>query len=236
MNRLCAKENGLKKHFLKQHNRYRTLQKECAVFFCAKTMSSHRARTAGRLEAFSDGVIAIILTIMVLELHVPHEDGFHGLLSVMPRLGIYLLSFVLIGIYWINHHELMRRVETITYRILWANLVWLFALSLVPYFTDYVGEMHYSGFSTALYAGIMMVAGLTFGILRLTILAQQRKQGELQHADRTEMVKHMISLVLYIAAIFVAFRYVWCSFLLNLAVTFVWIAPELGTNECHDPQ
>src|SRR5215475_6834133 len=92
--------------------------------------------TGSRLEAFSDGVIAVIITIMVLELHVPHEDGLAGLWSVAPRLGVYLLSFFMVGIYWINHHELIRRTESVDYRVLWANLIFIFVLSLVPFFVE----------------------------------------------------------------------------------------------------
>lgn len=195
-----------------------------------------RERSASRLEAFSDGVIAVILTIMVLELHVPHEDGMAGLWSVAPRFGIYLLSFVMVGIYWINHHELCRRTETVSYAILWANLGWLFALSLIPYFTDYVGEKHFSGFATALYAVIMMLTGFFFGILRLTIVARQKQLQSYTSSDKTEMAKHGASLLLYLGAIFMAFHSVWASFLLNLAVTFVWIAPELGTRRCDPPE
>lgn len=195
---------------------------------------STKRRSGTRLEAFSDGVLAIILTIMVLELKTPHESGMHGLISVLPHLGLYLLSFVFVGIFWINHHELCRRVESIDYRILWANLAWLFSISLIPYFTDYVGEMHFDSFSTALYAGVMMFAGFFFYILRLTIVRRQKRLHEYTQSDRSELVKHGISLALYLSAIGMAFRSVWIAFLLICAVTFVWIAPEFGTGTCND--
>src|SRR5215475_12798940 len=102
--------------------------------------------SSSRLEAFSDGVIAVIITIMVLELHVPHENGWVGLWSVAPRLSVYALSFMMVGIYWINHHELIRRAESIDYQVLWANLLFLFTLSLVPFFVDYVDEKNFDTF------------------------------------------------------------------------------------------
>jgi uncharacterized membrane protein len=189
-------------------------------------------KKSSRLEAFSDGVIAVIITIMVLELHVPHENGFAGLWTVAPRLAIYLLSFVMVGIYWINHHELCRRVETVDYGILWANLGWLFVLSLIPFFTDYAGEKHFDSFSTALYAAIMLFTGISFGVLRLAIVARQKRLHQFTHTDQTELIKHGLSMLFYVAAIFMAYRHVWTSFLLNLAVTLIWIAPELGTRKC----
>ncbi|MBE7182218.1 MAG: DUF1211 domain-containing protein, partial [Terriglobus roseus] len=115
-----------------------------------------------RMEAFSDGVIAVIITIMVLELHVPHPDGWPALREIAPRLGVYLLSFVMIGIYWLNHHELLRRVERVHYSTLLANLVWLFVSSLIPLSTEYVSAKHFSGFAVAQYAVMMLLAGASF--------------------------------------------------------------------------
>jgi uncharacterized membrane protein len=115
----------------------------------AQFMSQDRTEMrATRLEAFSDGVIAVIITIMVLELRVPHENGLAGLWSVAPRLGIYLLSFLMVGIYWINHHDLIRRIETVDYRVLWSNLIFLFVLSLIPYFVEYLDEKSFDSFSS----------------------------------------------------------------------------------------
>src|ERR1700754_1830670 len=120
-----------------------------------------------RLEAFSDGVLAVIITIMVLELKVPHRDGFAGLLSIAPTLFIYLLSFTFTGIYWVNHHHLIRRVEQCDHRVLWANLSYLFGASLLPFFTAYVIDKNSDAFSVALYAASMIFTGSCFFLLRL---------------------------------------------------------------------
>ncbi|ADV81687.1 TMEM175 family protein [Terriglobus saanensis] len=192
-------------------------------------------RSSSRLEAFSDGVIAVILTIMVLELHVPHENGVAGLWAIAPRFGIYLLSFLMVGIYWINHHELARRVETIDYRILWANLLFLFGLSVIPFFTDYIGEKHFDSFSTALYGCVMLFCALVFYVLRVTVMQKQRQLGTYAKADRAEAWKHKVSLVLYLIAIPLAFHNPRLSLAVNVLVTFVWIIPEVGTGtECID--
>lgn len=148
--------------------------------------------TSARLEAFSDGVIAVIITIMVLELHVPHKDGFAGLWSVAPRLAVYLLSFFMVGIYWINHHELIRRTESVDYRVLWANLVFLFVLSLLPYFVDYLDEKNFSTFATLLYDATMLAAGMAFFLLRWAVMRRQLYAGSLRRRDTSELWKHGI--------------------------------------------
>jgi len=180
---------------------------------------------SSRLEAFSDGVIAVIITIMVLELHVPHKDGLAGLWSVAPRLGIYLLSFLMVGIYWINHHELVRRTEVVDYRVLWANLAFLFVLSLVPYAVDYVDEKLFDPFATILYDSTMLLGGLAFFALRWTVMRLQWKAGSLRHSDEAELSKHAISLVIYIISIAVAFYRPWLSLAITSLVTVVWIVP-----------
>jgi len=192
-------------------------------------------RFSSRLEAFSDGVIAVILTIMVLDLHVPHEDGIAGLWAIAPRFGIYLLSFLMVGIYWVNHHELARRVETIGYRILWANLLFLFGLSIIPFFTDYIGEKHYDSFSTALYGCVMLFCGFAFYVLRIAVMQKQKQLGTYAKANHAEAWKHKVSLVLYLIAIPLAFRNPRLSLGVNVLVTLVWIIPEVGTGaECID--
>ncbi|RXS95758.1 DUF1211 domain-containing protein [Silvibacterium dinghuense] len=186
-----------------------------------------------RLEAFSDGVIAVIITIMVLELHVPHQDGIAGLWSVAPRLGIYLLSFLAVGIYWINHHELLRRTEQADYPMLWANLVFLFALSLIPYFVDYLDDKQFSSFATVLYEIAMLFAGFAFYVLRWTILKMQARIGVLTVGDRNEFWKHRLSLLLYLVSIAVAYYRPWISLALNSVVTVVWIIPQMGVKDCN---
>lgn len=183
----------------------------------------------GRLEAFSDGVIAVIVTIMVLELHVPKADGWSGFLGVLPRIAIYVLSFAMVGIYWINHHELMRRSEQIDYPVLWANLVFLLGLSFIPFAADYVGEKHFDSFAALLYDVAMIVAGGTFYLLRATVMRLQKLHGELERQHRVEAIKHLISLAVYCVAIPVAFVHPSLSFALNVMVTLLWIIPEVGT-------
>jgi uncharacterized membrane protein len=194
----------------------------------------HNEMKSTRLEAFSDGVIAIIVTIMVLELHVPHEDGIAGLWSVAPRLGMYLLSFLMVGIYWINHHELVRRCETVDYGILWANLIFLFGLSVVPYFTDYVSEKHFSSFSVALYAVSLVISGATFYILRAAVMRRQKHIGTFAQTDRAEAWKHTASLLLYLVAIPVAYRQPMLSISIDIVVTLIWIIPEIGVRKYTD--
>ena len=121
---------------------------------------SRQSLSPGRLEAFSDGVIAVIITIMVLELKVPAQDGVAGVRVVLPTVCLYLLTFVQVGIYWVNHHYLVDEVETVSHGILWANLIFLFFLSLFPFVTDWIGMKGLSSFSTALYAGVSILPGL----------------------------------------------------------------------------
>lgn len=193
-------------------------------------------RTASRLEAFSDGVIAVIVTIMVLELRVPHEDGLAGLMSVVPHLGIYLLSFLTVAIYWVNHHELCRRVHSVSYGILWTNLIWLFALSLIPYFTQYISEKHFDAFSTAVYGSALVLAGFTYGLLRLAIVARQKASNSYAEADREEARKHILSVLCYAIAIPMAYWSTRISLVLDLLVTLIWIIPSLGTRtNCETP-
>jgi uncharacterized membrane protein len=193
--------------------------------------NSNSQMTAARLEAFSDGVIAVIITIMVLELHVPHEDGWAGLWSVAPRLAVYLLSFFMVGIYWVNHHELIRRTEEIDYRVLWSNLIFLFVLSLVPYFVDYLDEKNFSTFATLLYDVTMLAAGLAFFLLRWAVMRLQWYAGVLQRRDTSELKKHGISLALYLVAIAMAFYKPGISLTIIGLVTVVWVVPDVGTKE-----
>jgi uncharacterized membrane protein len=190
---------------------------------------------SSRLEAFSDGVIAVIITIMVLELHVPRENGLAGLWSVAPRLGIYLLSFLMVGIYWINHHELVRRTEVVDYCVLWTNLAFLFVLSLIPYFVDYVDEKLFDPFATILYDMTMLLGGVAFFALRWAVMRLQSKTGSLQHRDEAELWKHAASLGIYLLSIAVAFYRPWLSLVITALVTVVWIVPGAGV-EVHDEE
>ena len=185
--------------------------------------------TTARLEAFSDGVIAVIITIMVLELKVPRDNGLTGLRLVLPTLSVYLLSFAFTGIYWVNHHHLLHRTEETDGRILYSNLVFLFFLSLLPFATSWVGDKHLDPFSVVLYSVCLIVIGISFLLLRLAVERRLRLAGELVRQDLATQRKHLASIVLYIIAIAVAVFHPIVSLFLDAAVTLVWILPGLGT-------
>ena len=187
--------------------------------------------TTARVEAFSDGVIAVIITIMVLELKVPGAgvNGFAGIRAIAPTLAVYALSYAFVGIYWINHHLLLHRVEQSTPRLLQSNLVWLFFLSLLPFLTAYVLEKHEDSFSVALYSVDLLITGFAFMLLRLAINAQQQAEGSLEKEDRAMQIKHWISIVVYSAGIPLAFFLPVVTLYLIAAVNSLWIAPDFGT-------
>jgi uncharacterized membrane protein len=185
----------------------------------------HPISSPARLEAFSDGVIAVIITIMVLELKVPHLSGVAGLRPVLPTLAIYALSFTFVSIYWINHHHLVHRAEEADQAILYANLAFLFCLSLLPFFTSYLIEMKMDSFSVALYAVSMVVTGFSFLLLRLSIGWRLRHSGSLSREDKAAEYKHWISLALYLIAIPLAFYHSYSALGIVALVTLVWIYP-----------
>jgi uncharacterized membrane protein len=187
-----------------------------------------------RLEAFSDGVLAVVITIMVLELKVPHTDGFAGLFSIMPTLFIYLISFSFTAIYWVNHHHLIRRVEHCDHRVLYANLAYLFAASLLPFFTSYVIEKGSDSFSVALYAGSMIFTGFCFLLLRLTIERLLRRAGNLSHEDTATERRHIVCLMLYVIAIPLAHFHPYLALGVIMLVTLIWILPTAGVEPCPD--
>jgi len=182
-----------------------------------------------RLEAFSDGVIAVIITIMVLELKVPRANGLAGLRAILPTLLVYLLSFTFTAIYWINHHQLVGRVEEVDPRILYSNLVFLFSLSLLPFFTSWVLEKEMDAFSVVLYAISLAATGAGFLLLRLAIMRRLRLKDQLLPADLSGQRKHWISLGLYAASIPAAFFHPLLALGCDALVTVIWILPDLGT-------
>ena len=199
-------------------------------------MSRHISNPA-RLEAFSDGVIAVIITIMVLELKVPHQDGIAGLRGVLPTLCLYLISFAFVGIYWINHHHLVHRTEEADERILYANLGFLFCLSLLPFFTSYVLEKKMDSFSVAVYIASMIVTGFSFLLLRLAIGRRLRHAGKLEAEDTAVERKNYLSLFVYLVAIPLAFQHPRLALGLVASVTVIWITPTTGIKprEEHPP-
>ena len=179
-----------------------------------------------RLEAFSDGVIAIIITIMVLELHVPaHADGLADLKPLIPVLLSYLLSFIYVGIYWNNHHHMFQSTEKVTGGILWANLHLLFWLSLFPFTTAWVGANHLAPAPTAVYAFVLMMAGVAYYILEHSIIRQQGKDSLLARAIGNRW-KENISPLCYLAAIPLAFVSPYISHALFIFVAILWLVPD----------
>jgi uncharacterized membrane protein len=189
---------------------------------------AHHIASPARLEAFSDGVIAVIITIMVLELKVPHQDGLAGLFAVLPTLAVYALSFTFTGIYWINHHHLVHRTEEADSLILYANLAFLFSLSLLPFFTSYVLDKKMDSFSVALYAASMIANALTFMGLRISIARRLRRANKLEYEDTAVERKHWLSMLLYVVAMPTAFYHPQVALGLIATVTVIWITPTAG--------
>jgi uncharacterized membrane protein len=178
-----------------------------------------------RLEAFSDGVIAILITIMVLELKVPHGAGAAALRPLLPVFCAYVLSFVYLGIYWNNHHHMLHLADRVNGRILWANLHLLFWLSLVPVTTGWMGENHEAPLPTAVYGVVLLLAGVAYLILQKAIIAQQGAGSRLQAAVGRD-VKGKASAVLYSAAIPLAFAREWLADLIYVGVALMWLVPD----------
>lgn len=195
----------------------------------------HVSATAStsRLEAFSDGVIAVIITIMVLELKVPHGNGLAGLRAILPTLLVYLLSFAFTAIYWINHHHLVSRIEEADSRILYANLAFLFCLSLLPFFTSWVLEKHLDPFSVVLYAISLLVTASGFFLLRRAVDCHLRDQGRFKEESAAEQRKHLASLAIYLVAIPLALLYPRFALTVLALVNVVWIIPTGATKPLH---
>ncbi len=179
----------------------------------------------GRLEAFSDGVLAIIITIMVLEMKAPHGADLHALRPLLPVFLSYLLSFVYLGIYWNNHHHMLHSVQQVSGGILWANLHLLFWLSLVPFVTAWMGENHFAAAPTALYGLIMLLAAIAYWILQRMIIARQGHDSLLAAAIGRD-VKGKLSPVLYIIAIASTTIAPWIAWALYVAVALMWLIPD----------
>jgi len=181
--------------------------------------------TTARLEAFSDGVIAILITIMVLELKVPEGTGLGALRPLVPLFLTYLLSFVVVGIYWNNHHHMLHVTERVNGAILWANLHLLFWLSLVPFVTGWMGENHFAAVPTAAYGAVLLGCALAWTILQSVILACEAYRRVLATAIGNDL-KGKLSLLMYAAAIPAAFVNEWISDALYAAVALMWLVPD----------
>jgi len=181
--------------------------------------------STGRLEAFSDGVVAIIITIMVLELRAPHGADLAALQPLIPAFLTYLMSFVFLGIYWNNHHHMLHMADRINGAILWANLHLLFWLSLVPFVTGWMGENHFVALPTAAYGVVLLMAALAYTILQAAIVAEQGPGSKLKKAVGRDL-KGRMSLGLYAAAIPLAFTRAWVSIAIYVVVALVWLIPD----------
>ena len=181
--------------------------------------------TTTRLEAFSDGVLAIIITIMVLELKVPHDANWAALQAVLPVFLTYVLSFVFLGIYWNNHHHMLHLTDRVTGGILWANLHLLFWLSLTPFVTEWMGENHYAAVPTAVYGVVLLMAAIAYTILSRVIIASQGPQSKLKAAIGNDL-KGYLSLAMYLTAIPMAFFEERISDALYVAVALTWLVPD----------
>jgi uncharacterized membrane protein len=178
-----------------------------------------------RLEAFSDGVIAIIITIMVLELKVPHGEDFTTLTPLWPVFLSYVLSFAYVGIYWNNHHHMLHTLHKVTGPILWANLHLLFWLSLFPFTTGWMGENHFAPGTTALYGVVLLMAAIAYYILQGLIIASQGEDSLLKRAIAGDW-KGKLSPALYLLAIGTAFVSQWLSLAIYAAVAVIWFVPD----------
>ena len=179
----------------------------------------------GRLEAFSDGVIAILITIMVLELHVPHGSGIHALRPILPVFFTYLLSFVNLGIYWNNHHHMLHATHRTNGVILWANLHLLFWLSMFPFATGWMGENHFDPVPCAGYGVVCLGAAIAYYLLARAIIREQG-EGSLVAAALGRDVKGKVSPLLYLAGIPLAFVERWVSIALYILVAGIWLIPD----------
>jgi uncharacterized membrane protein len=178
-----------------------------------------------RLEAFSDGVIAILITIMVLELRAPQQATWAALIPILPAFLSYVLSFVFLGIYWNNHHHLLQAIERVDGRVLWANMHLLFWLSLIPFVTAWMGENRFAAQPVALYGIVLLLAAIAYTILTRTLLALHGQDSVLATALGRD-VKGKISPFIYLTAILVSFVAAWLACILYALVAIMWLVPD----------
>lgn len=179
----------------------------------------------GRLEAFSDAVIAILITVMVLELKIPHGTGIHALRPLLPIGLTYVLSFAFLGIYWNNHHHLLQATQRVDGKVLWANLLLLFCLSLIPVATGWMGENGFTPLPTAAYGIVLVADGVAYYILERAIVAYREENARVIEAIGRPF-KERLSVALYVVAIPVAFGDRWVSIALYVLVALIWLVPD----------
>src|SRR3954470_19174596 len=180
---------------------------------------------SGRLEAFSDGVLAIIITIMVLELKVPHEIDVASLGPLVPVFLSYVLSFIFVGIYWSNHHHLLQAAQNVDGGTLWANLHLLFWLSLIPFATGWMGENHFAPWPVALYGAVLLFAGIAYFILTRALITRHGRDSALAKAVGRDF-KGKVSMVAYAIAIALSFVNSWLACALYVLVAVMWLIPD----------
>lgn len=178
-----------------------------------------------RLEAFSDGVLAIIITIMILEIKVPEDNSFESLKPLIPVILSYVLSFVYIGIYWNNHHHMFQVVKKVNGSILWSNLFLLFWLSLIPFGTSWIGSQHFAAVPMSVYGFLLLMSAISYFTLQNKIIKHEGKDSVLYQAVQKD-IKGKLSLVCYLLAIPLAFVSSWISGLLYITVALIWIIPD----------
>lgn len=178
-----------------------------------------------RVEAFSDGVMAIIITIMVLEMKIPHGSDFEALKPLFPLFLSYVLSFIYVGIYWNNHHHMLHTAKRVSGRILWANLNLLFWLSLFPFTTGWMGENHFESLPSAVYGFVLLMAAISYYILQQSIIATDGPSSLLKQAIGTDW-KGKASPLFYIVAILVAFWTHWLAQAIYVLVALIWLVPD----------
>jgi len=181
--------------------------------------------TSNRLEAFSDGVIAIIITIMVLELRPPHDASLSALRPLLPVFLSYAMSFLFIGIYWSNHHHLMQAVEHVNGSVLWANLHLLFWLSLTPFVTAWIGDTRFAAWPVALYGIVLLLSAIAYSILVLALLSIHPRESVLATAIGRDF-KGKISMVIYLVAIPLASVRPWLAYTIYMIVAVMWLVPD----------
>lgn len=178
-----------------------------------------------RLEAFSDGVLAIIITIMILEIKTPEDDSFESLQHLIPVFLSYVLSFVYVGIYWNNHHHMFQVVKKVSGSILWSNLFLLFWLSLIPFGTSWIGSQHFAAVPMSVYGFILLMCAVSYIILQNKIIKLEGNDSVLHRAVNND-IKGKISMACYISAIPLAFVSPWISGLLYITVALIWVIPD----------
>ena len=178
-----------------------------------------------RLEAFSDGVLAVAITIMVLEIKVPHGTDFHTLFPLLPKFVSYVLSFLYVGIYWNNHHHMLHTVQKVNGPILWANLHLIFWLTFVSFATGWMGENHFAAEPMAFYGFILLMCALSYYILQQTIIRSQGTNSPLKNAVKGDW-KGKLSPILYIIGMISAFCVPWIALMVYFAVALMWLIPD----------